>query len=91
MPRLLIVEGEIIACMPDPVDTFRKAHPPRGCGLKRWSCWSLGVDGMQRIARQHVFEIGDDQLLMLLLVVETQRDDRCQARQVRLVGALQQI
>ncbi len=46
---------------------------------------------MKRIVREHVLQVGDDQFLVLLLVMQTECHDLRDLVQIVLAGALQQV
>src|ERR1051325_7215902 len=48
-------------------------------------------DGIERILSEDMFDIGQEQLLMLLLVMETQRDDRLDLGEQGLIGFVDQL
>jgi hypothetical protein len=75
MARRLVVVTEAVADVADLGDPAREALPALG----RRRCvggarGGLVVAGLQRILRQHVLDVGEHQLLVLLLVVQAQRD-----------------
>src|SRR5437870_13920621 len=79
MTRCFVVERKAVAVMPDFHETLAELDP--GHGRSARTCYRRAhryVRGSEWIARQHVLEVGEDQLLMLLLVVHPQLDQRAQ-------------
>jgi hypothetical protein len=90
MARCFVVEGEALAFKADVIQPFGKFQP----GRRRRSC-SPGdgrstVDRMQRIQREQILEIGQEQLLMLLLVVQAEHDALDRIRVARWIDARDQ-
>ena len=67
--RALIVEAEAVAGVADPVRPFLDLHPPVNGGGSALAELALAIDRKQRIVREHVLDVRQDQLLVLLLVV----------------------
>ncbi len=76
MTRTLVVEGKAVAGMADLDQAALEVDPAhRRIALDRWGTrWRIGR--LQRIERQHVLGIHQDQLLMLLLVIEAELEQR---------------
>jgi hypothetical protein len=71
--RQLVVEGEAVAAVADldqPTLDVDPAHPV-GVGDR---APGAGVGGLERVEREHVLDVHQQQLLVLLLVVEAQLD-----------------
>src|SRR5664279_449978 len=77
VPRTLVVEREALACKTDAIDPFVEAPPLRGGdGGRGTPCMTLlGCTKRwpERIRPQPILYVGDDQLLMLLLMVDPER------------------
>ena len=81
MPRRLAIEREAVAVMADFRDaaamldpTHRPGHRDRNLARCRPQC------GFQRIFREQVQDVGDEQFLMLLLMMAAQFDQRARGR-----------
>ena len=73
----LVVEGELVAGVADAHDAARVLGPSRdrrGAVGDRRLERELAVRRAERVARQDVLDVGEQQLLVLLLVVEAERD-----------------
>ena len=72
VPRLLVVVKKSGASVPDPINSRPEWHPPyrRDCGAHCFR--ALAKDGAQRVFGEHVFYVGQHQLLMLLFVIDAQ-------------------
>src|ERR1043166_4863428 len=76
MARSFVVVGESVAVVSDRYDRFFELHEAlRGdifvAGLRH----GFRENGIERILSENMFDIGQEQLLMLLLVMEAERDD----------------
>ncbi len=76
MARRLVVEREAASVVPDPGQPRGKGQPARGGDGVPSSNSSLPVDGMERVGGPGVLEVGEDQLLVLLFVMDAQQDRR---------------
>src|SRR5688572_31733999 len=87
MSRLFVVKAEAVAVVPDLIitafDTDECAGPGFGCQLGRVA---FAVNGKQRVDTEGVFEVRYEKFLMLLFVVEAERDERCQVRTACVSG-----
>ena len=80
MARPLVVEREAVAGVTEFGQTAVVADPRRrACPHRRQRPRPL-VGGLQRILGQQVLDVGEDQLLVLLLVVESELDRRRSVR-----------
>src|SRR4029077_14157232 len=72
VPRLLVVVKKSAASVPDLINSGLEWHPSyrRHCGA-RCFC-ALSKEGAQRGLGEHVFYVGQHQLLMLLFVIDAQ-------------------
>ena len=88
MARRLIVERETSAVVADLGDSFGELDPCQGLRVGRdiRSLCEGAYAGFKRIARKHVQDIGEDQFLMLLLVIQAQLDQPVDARRQRARG-----
>ena len=79
MARQLVVEAEraverrVVAHIEQP---GIEAEPAQRLRLHRGDRPAPGVGRLQRVARQQVLQVGEDQLLVLLFVGQAQRDQR---------------
>ena len=80
MPRRLIVESERAARVADLAGPFRERSPGERRRGVSFRAARRPVRRMERIAREDVLDVGEDQLLVLLLVVEAELDDGEQLR-----------
>ena len=90
MPRQLVVETEAAAGVADlgePAGEFAGTRAARRAALAAGP-GAARISRLQRIAREQVLDVGEQQLLMLLLVMQADRDDLLQLRRQRV--ALQQ-
>ena len=74
VPRAFIVEGEALAAMPDLDDAAIEGLEH---GVTRWRARrgaGRGVSRPQRILRKSMQQVGEDQFLVLLFVLQPQRD-----------------
>src|SRR5664280_2284043 len=79
VPRTFVVEPEAVACKTYAVDPFVEAAPLRRRDRgTRWMVIPLNCTKRwpKRIRPQPVLYVGDDQLLMLLLMVDSERHQR---------------
>jgi hypothetical protein len=74
MARALVVESERVALVADPADPLVPAVPGGRLGLRGRSLGELPIDGRERISGEEVLDVGQDQLLVLLLVVQPELD-----------------
>ena len=86
MARTFVVEGKAVAGMADldqaalEVDPARRGVSREVGGAARWR-----IGRLQRIERQHVLGIHQDQLLMLLLVIEPELEQRVPIAAIRSI------
>ena len=52
---------------------------------------SFMEDGVERILRENMFDVGDEQFLVLLLVVNSENDERLQLAQKSVVARREEI
>jgi hypothetical protein len=83
--RALVVEREALAAVPDGDEAAVEPHPVVRDACHRREPPSGLVHRLQRIARQHVLDVGEHQLLVLLLVLQTEFDQRIDLGVVRRV------
>jgi hypothetical protein len=74
--RRLVVEAEIRACMPDLAQAAFELYPAPFARADRSERPLRLICGLQRIARQQVLQVAEDQLLVLLLVLQSELDER---------------
>ncbi len=74
--RLLVVETEVVAAMADLVDAARQVEPLRRRRARLCHRRPGAVARPDRVAPERVLDIGQEQLLMLLLVIEPELDQR---------------
>src|SRR2546430_13385411 len=72
--RLLVIEGEIAAGVPELAQAAFESDPPRIACADRSERPLLLIRGLLRIAREQVLQVREDELLMLLLVMQPQLD-----------------
>jgi hypothetical protein len=93
MPWRLVVEGETVAVEPNIDDATglpQPAHRRSRRGRTQRGARRRPVGRQQRVARQRMQDVGDQQLLVLLLVVQAERDDRLDGGPQRGVGTVEQ-
>ncbi len=83
VPRLLVVEREVVTGVSDLDQPPGEIEPARRARRDRGERPLPAVCRLQRIARQQVLQVGDDELLVLLLVMDAELDQR-QQRCVRV-------
>src|SRR5438874_12001409 len=91
MSRSLIVKGKPIPLMPDPMETFGEGDPFQWGDARSTAestCW---IDRVERIAGEHMFEVRDHQFLVLLLVMQANRNDGRQRCQLPLIDLHEQL
>ena len=76
MLRAFIVEGESFVIMADGVDAACHVSEACGVGLAARHLPFPVIDRMRRILREGMQDVGEDQLLMLLLVVQAHFHNR---------------
>src|SRR5947209_2530176 len=76
MLRALVVIGEARAGMPDGRDPLFKINKARGWWRRGFLERPFAEYGMQRVFGENVLDIGDEQFLMLLLVMNAEHHDR---------------
>ncbi len=76
--RAFVVEGEAFVGMADVGQTAGKTHPARRCRVLRCGhgAGSGAIRGVQRVLRKQMQQIGEQQFLMLLLVVQPKLEQR---------------
>jgi hypothetical protein len=72
--RTFIVEGKPAGAMADLVHATLVTIPAKTAGTGRRARRAIAVDRIERAVREHVLDIGDDQFLVLLLVMTTELD-----------------
>ena len=87
--RQLVVEAEAVAVVADVDQAAGKTDPRRrhnalGRSRRRWRVGAVGR--VQRALRQQMQDVGEDQFLVLLLVLHTEFDQRRQCFNVGIVG-----
>ena len=90
MRRLLVVEAETVAGVTDLIDAGLETDKLTRAGPPHRRLPTLVVSGAGRILRERMQDVGQNQLLMLLLVMQTDLDDRDDFFQQRFVGAFDQ-
>lgn len=72
---LLVIEAEVLVGVSDHVSPARDGHPCliSGCLMSWWLLWVIGRH--QGVAGEDVLDVGEDQLLVLLLVVAAEFHD----------------
>src|SRR5579862_4258602 len=78
--RRLVVEGKGVALVADLLLAARDANPRAARRLYLRERPRLAIHGLQRIARQQVLHVREDELLVLLLVLDAQIDERARVR-----------
>lgn len=75
VPWLLVVEAEVLVGVSDRVSPTRDGHPCliSGSLMSWWLLWAIGRH--QGVAGEDVFDVGEDQLLVLLFVVADEFHD----------------
>jgi hypothetical protein len=76
VPRPFVVEGEAIAVMADMHQATIQLHPIERRHLRAGAAARRLIRREQRVDGKDVLDVHQDQLLMLLLVVEAQFDER---------------
>ena len=83
MARALVVEREAGAVVADLDDAAAIDVDPAAAARGRARAADAGcVDGVERVAEKHVLDVHEQQLLVLLLVVQAELDERATAVQV---------
>ena len=88
MARRLVVEAEAVAGVADRHDTACVVDPcgtAVGPGFDSWRAFERPIGGVEGIDREHVLDVHEQQLLVLLLMVEAELDEPGHLR--RLIGA----
>lgn len=87
MARALVVKGKAAAWVANVGQPRVKRVPrQRAGGLRRHGVRRLGIGGKQGVAGQQVQDVGEHQLLVLLLVLQAQLDQATQCSVVRHGG-----
>src|SRR5437879_11808046 len=92
MARTFVVVGKAVAIVTDlnyrfvELDELQRADIPPGesvfwridlaCRAVAWRRLGFAKNREERVLRENVFDIGDEQLLMLLFVMNSERKDR---------------
>ena len=76
MPRMLVIIGILPAVVANSIDTFIKINPVDGSRVNTARSTQLFVFGIERILGKHIFEIGYHQLLVLLLMMVANLNNR---------------
>ena len=85
--RLFAVEGKILSGVPDPAQRLFAAEPSMGRSFRRSRVRTFEVGRLKWIVGEHVLQVSEHQLLVLLLVVQPQLDRESELRiQVRSLG-----
>ena len=93
VPRTFVVEAEPAPLVADrlqpaaerpPLASVARVPVPRPRRVR-------AIGRPQRVLRQRVLDIGDDQFLMLLLVIEPQLDDRRDLREAASIGRREEV
>ena len=89
--RAFIVKRKFVPLMPDFHDPAKARRPTAGgsTALGRVS-GQLPIGRPERVAREDMLDVGEQQLLVLLLVVDSQFDDLCDVLCVSIAEAGQQ-
>ena len=78
--RLLVVEGEAVPGVPDRGDITTDLDPVERTRIDHRRVRPLHIGGLEDVAGQRVLDVHQDQLLVLLLVMAAQLDDRRRLR-----------
>src|SRR5208337_3063567 len=93
MSRFLVVEGKACRLMADRPQAARKRNPAWSSGPGM--CHGLGptfaIRRASGIARQGVLDVGEDQLLVLLLVVQPQDERAPDSFESRVAGPIEKF
>src|SRR5690242_3474436 len=96
MTRAFVVVGETVSVMADVDDRFveidetgRDAALRRPVGAARRPY--LSIYGTERILRKNMFDVGDEKLLMLLLVMNSKAQDRLDFVKQIFIGARDEL
>src|SRR5512146_727451 len=76
VPRPLIVEGEAGAAIPDLAQALAEFAEFKRRGRTMHRGRRLGIGGIKRVQPQDMLDVHQDQFLMLLFVIEPQRQER---------------
>src|SRR4029077_14123208 len=92
MPRCFVIIGKSAAVMADRSHRLFKINKPhRAAFLSGDLDFSLSKDGIQRILREHVLDVRDEQFLMLLFMMNTENKDRLDFIQYLLFSIAKQV
>ena len=75
MARPLVVEGEAAAGVADLADRFVEAQPLERRRRRVVDGRGRAIHRLERVEREQVLDVGEDELLMLLLVMQPELDD----------------
>jgi hypothetical protein len=89
MARAFIVVRESGALMPDGDDGFLKLDKALRGHPAVFNSGRLGENGVERVLRKDVFDVGNEKLLVLLFVVKAQDQHRLDLREERVVRVAQ--
>src|SRR4051794_10020454 len=81
----LVVETESVPGVADVVHPGLHTNPPPLAALYRGERPLLLIDRFHGVARQQVFHVGQDELLMLLFVMQSELDERSDLRRQSLI------
>ena len=90
MPRLFVIVTKTVTVVSDFHDDFVEIHETAGRDRAAFpEVVPLSKNGVERILGKDVFDIGDEQLLMLLFVMESDREDRFDLTDQLFIGAFE--
>ncbi len=76
MRRTFVVEREFLARMSDAMHATGERLPLECIRSMRIAQRALAIDRPQRVHPEHVLDVGDEELLVLLLVMQPELDER---------------
>ena len=92
MTRAFVIVAEAVASVTDLANRLREIDEleRRDCGVAIAS-GSFAKNRMKGILREDMFDVGDEQLLMLLFVMQSDDENRFNFVEQRFVGALEKF
>ena len=92
MPRAFVVVAKFVAVVPDQDGRFIELDETLRRDLADFRRRFRSLENrIERILREDMFDVGDEKFLVLLFVVQTEREDRLDFREERLVRVLEQL
>ena len=91
MSRPFVVIAEARAFVSHPVNALREFKPYHRGHRLGLPAVSRAKCGAQRVLPKNIFDVGEHQLLVLLLVMQSDGDNGLQLRQELLIGRLEQF